>query len=114
MKSEKSAPAATPIAVLQQQGIGVRRRGRQSVIIFLCKTKPIYAIFGPKTAIVRKNKPNSNPKQTQSKPIQSQFKANSKPIQTQNKPKTNPILGQKSALKNGYTLMVRGLSELTN
>ena len=33
------------------------------------------------------NKPNSNPIQTQSKPI----KANKMPKQTQNKPKTNPI-----------------------
>jgi len=34
-----------------------------------------------------KNKPNSNP-------IQSQFKPNTKPIQTQNEPKTNPIQTQ--------------------
>ncbi len=29
------------------------------------KTNPILCIFGPKTVIHRKNKPNSNPKQTQ-------------------------------------------------
>jgi len=42
-----------------------------------------------------KNKPNSNPIQSQfkpnTKPIQTQYKANSKPIQTQ----TNPISGAK-------------------
>jgi hypothetical protein len=46
-----------------------------------------------------KNKPNSNPIQSQfkpnTKPIQSQFKANSNPIQSQNEPKTNPISAQK-------------------
>ncbi|HIJ52637.1 MAG TPA: hypothetical protein HPP66_05725 [Planctomycetes bacterium] len=36
---------------------------------------------------VQKNKPNSNPIQTQSNPI----KANKMPKQTQYKPKTNPI-----------------------
>ncbi len=36
---------------------------------------------------VRKNKPNSNPIRTQSKPI----KPKTKPKRTQNKPKTNPI-----------------------
>jgi hypothetical protein len=49
---------------------------------FLCKTNPIFLIFSLKIKISPKNKPNSNPIQTQSKPIlaqyqgwQSQFKA---------------------------------------
>ena len=41
-----------------------------------------------------KNKPKTNPIQTQYKPNQTQYKPNQtqyKPNQTQNKPKTNPI-----------------------
>jgi hypothetical protein len=49
---------------------------------FLCKTNPIFRIFRLKSMISLKNKPNSNPIQTQTKPFlgqyrgwQSQFKA---------------------------------------
>jgi hypothetical protein len=36
---------------------------------FLCKTNPILCVFNPKTTISLKNKPNSNPIQTQMNPI---------------------------------------------
>jgi len=45
-----------------------------------------------------KNKPNSNP-------IQSQFKANSKPIQTQNKPNSNPISRAKNSCARLWPLL---------
>ena len=50
---------------------------------FLCKTKPNLLLFSLKTMISRKNKPNSNPIQSQFNPKQTQLK----PIQTQFKPK---------------------------
>jgi hypothetical protein len=45
----------------------------------------IYTISASLTKV--KNKPNSNPKQTQSKPILGQYQG----WQSQNKPKTKPI-----------------------
>jgi hypothetical protein len=51
---------------------------------FLCKTNPIFRYFSLKTKISPKNKPNSNPIQTQSKPILTQKSG----YQSQ----TNPIL----------------------
>ena len=54
---------------------------------FLCKTNPISPDFAPKTAIWKKNKPNSKPIQSQSNPIQTQFQ----PTCTENKPNSNPI-----------------------
>jgi hypothetical protein len=39
---------------------------------FFCKTNPIFLIFRLKMMISLKNKPNSNPKQTQSNPILAQ------------------------------------------
>jgi len=50
---------------------------------FLYKTNPIFLYFSPKTKISPKNKPNSNPIQSQSKPIFAQNQG----WQTQ----TNPI-----------------------
>ena len=57
--------------------------------LFLCKTNPIFTIFHTKTMIKPKNKPNSNPIQTQTKPIlaqksggQSQFKPKQTQFQT--------------------------------
>jgi hypothetical protein len=53
---------------------------------FLCKTNPIFRIFRLKSMISLKNKPNSNPIQTQTKPILSQnglYQSQTKPKQTQ-------------------------------
>jgi hypothetical protein len=55
---------------------------------FLCKTNPILCVFGPKTVICPKNKPNSKPIQTQTNPILAQ-KQRSEP---KNKTKSNPFL----------------------
>jgi hypothetical protein len=73
---------------------------------FLCKTKPIYAVFGPKTNICGKNKAKQTQFKPNSKPISSAAKmeitdfiircyenirlygrAKTNPIQSQNKPK---------------------------
>jgi hypothetical protein len=53
---------------------------------FLCKTNPIFRIFRLKSMISLKNKPNSNPIQTQTKPILSRYglyQSQTKPKQTQ-------------------------------
>jgi len=46
------------------------------------QNKPNFPCFSPENDDLRKNKPNSNPIQTQFNPIQTQFK----PKQTQTKP----------------------------
>jgi flagellar biosynthesis GTPase FlhF len=54
------------------------------------------------------NKPKTNPKQTQNKPntkpIQSQYKANTKPIQSQYKANTKPIQSQYKAKTNPISI----------
>jgi len=40
-------PAAAPIAVLQQQDVGVRRGGRQSVVAFFLQNEPNQTQFKP-------------------------------------------------------------------
>jgi hypothetical protein len=55
--------AALTTAFFSRKGMFDKKRTK------LCKTKPIYAVFGPKTNICGKNKAK-----------QTQFKANSKPI----------------------------------
>jgi len=71
---------------------GVRKNSYE-IFSFLCKTNPILPIFRLETTISRKNKPNSNPIQSQFNPKQTQFKPISKPKQTQFKP--NLSKGQK-------------------
>ena len=58
------------------------RKNSYEIFSFLCKTNPILSVFRPKTLISQKNKPNSNPIQSQFNPKQTQFK----PKQTQFKP----------------------------
>jgi hypothetical protein len=60
-------------------------------ITFLCKTKPISRVFGPKTTIRRKNKANSKP-----------IKANSNPIFTRRR-RANPILWPPASTPNRKT-----------
>ena len=65
---------------------------------FLCKTNPIFPLFSPKTMIKPKNKPNSNPTQSQFWPKNK----GAKPIQSQ----TNPIQNLSSI--GAYLLSCRG------
>ena len=53
---------------------------------FYAKQTQFFRVFHPKTTISPKNKANSNPIQTQSKPILAQKLGGAKPIQTQSNP----------------------------
>jgi len=68
------------------------RKNSYEIINFLCKTKPIFCVISPKTPISRKNKPNSNPIQSQFNPKQTQFK----PISNPNKPNFTTLKGAKT------------------
>jgi len=85
---------------------------------FLCKTNPIFPDFAPKTRILPKNKPNSNPikaNQSQFKPNFRKAKMNVSSVKTkdyekndifsipQNKPNSNPIKPNQSQFKPNQT-----------
>ena len=62
------------------------RKNSYEILSKLCKTNPILCVFHPKTPISPKNKPNSNPIQSQFNPKQTQFN----PIQSQKQTQSCP------------------------
>jgi len=63
LKSVKSVKSASK----NQQSLYICREASTNPP-FLCKTNPNYAVFSPKTAILPKNEPKTNPIKPKTKP----------------------------------------------
>ncbi len=90
--------------------------------LFLKKQTQFFLVFGPKTAIYPKNKPKTNPIQTQSNPICTRPKMSLCPFiikryenirlydRNENEPKTNPIFSLRKAFLVGCCNTFKGIS----
>ena len=107
---ELSLPVRRNFPVPRSLGEGGSEDARKNT--FLCKTNPIFPVSIPKTTIMAKNKPNSNPKQTQKSahkvPTKINDSQNLQPVDTMNS--THP---KHSALKRLDTI-VSSLAEATD